>query len=157
LWTENRWQRLMTLQRAAYLRDKALIHIQKASIPSWVWPFYCDEKTVKFSNDIMQGLNGTNSGVCALNLAYLMRPKMLYLFGFDMKRGPADKAYWHRPYEWAPDRGSTKDKKYEDWSRQFSIIAQQFKGIGTRVINVSGNTAVKAFEIKTPAQLGLSK
>jgi hypothetical protein len=47
-------------------------------------------------------LNGMNSGICAINLAFRQKPERVILWGFDMCRSPDGRAYYHEPYPWAP-------------------------------------------------------
>lgn len=141
LWTEGRWGNLTRIGKPAYIRDAALKNIKEK--PDWLRPFLCDYKSIRFA-DHPDWLNGTNSGGCALNLAYRYHPKRLYLVGFDMNRSPAGEAYWWKPYPWAPG-GATKPGKYNEWSRQFWIAAAAFKKEGIEVLNVSPTSAIDAF------------
>jgi hypothetical protein len=97
--------------------------------------------------DTSNKLNGSNSGTCALNLAYQLKPKQIFLFGYDMMRDPnTAQPYWHPPYPWAP-QGATKDNKLKNWSPEFEAIAPQFheRGINVYVVNDWGTTRITAF------------
>lgn len=98
------------------------------------------------------GLNGTNSGMVAINLAWKMKPKVLYLFGFDMCRSPSGESYWHEPYSWAPS-GATKPGKYNDWTKEFGSIASAFRECGTNVINASLVSKLKVFHQQDPREI----
>ncbi len=142
LWTESRWQQLSELARPAYVRMSALKRIAEPW-PDWLRPFTCNHKTVNFAQEDGY-LNGTNSGGCAFNRAYQLRPKKLYLFGFDMCRSPANEPYWYPKYTWAP-RGATKNMKYVEWSGQFESMAKECRKAGIEVINASMVSRIKAF------------
>lgn len=156
LWSESRWPRLDAMKRQTWLRRNAVQNIDWCGEERrWLHIFDNDHKSVTFSED-RQNLNGTNSGVCALNLAYILRPKELYLFGFDMCRHPNGRAYWHDPYPWAPIVGATKPGKYAEWAAEFNQIALAFSTINTRVFNVSPSSKIMCFPKLTPKQLGIS-
>lgn len=92
-------------------------------------------------------LNGTSSGMCALNAAYQMRPDRVFLFGFDMKRlDPNGGAYWHPPYSWAKQEGGTSDGKYGAWAKEFETVAIQFLHSGISVCNVSPKSAINTWK-----------
>jgi hypothetical protein len=142
LWVENRMPQLVERARPAYLRRAAVKHVNTSH--AWCHVFENDYETVRFSRT-PDRLNGTNSGACALNLAYIMKPKELYLFGFDMCKGPNEEPYWYAPYPWAAPQGATKPGKYKSWVEEFDEIAAQFASIGTRVVNVSSRSRIKQF------------
>lgn len=142
LWAERRWQRYfetrtgdLWIRRGA---DKALPEHPRRK------RFECDHKSHEMV-DIPGVLNGTNSGMCALNYVYQLRPSRLYLFGFDMQRGPDEQPYWHKPYEWA-QQGATKPGKYREWAPQFESIARQFRDAGIVVKQVNNRSKIEAFE-----------
>jgi hypothetical protein len=155
MWVEHRWSNLYLRPVSFYARKSSLQNVPRP-LPTWCKEFDCDHTTVMFSWTLDR-LNGTNSGTCALNYAYLMSPDTVYLFGFDMQRGPDGRAYWHAPYPWAPVNGATKDGKYQKWAREFERIKMQFEMQGTKVINVSSHSAIKCFKTITPKQLGVAK
>jgi hypothetical protein len=149
LWTEYRWQNLASLGRGALIRDAALKNIPEPR-PKWLHPFECDYKSNTFSADETR-LNGTNSGYCALNRAWQIRPRLVYLFGFDMNRSPNGNAYWYPPYPWAP-QGATKAGKYDQWMREMDEAARQFKAADIDVVNVSNTSSIEVFRKITPQQ-----
>lgn len=143
LWTEARWNFLCGRTLPAFIRSAALKGNDHR--PDWLHVFECDYRRAIFSDD-PRILNGTNSGFCALNKAYQMRPRRLFLAGFDMCRSPTGAAYWHPPYSWSIPAGATKDGKYAEWARQFSDAAAAFARVGTEVFNVSPGSAIDAFQ-----------
>jgi hypothetical protein len=148
VWTEN---------RAEWLKEQKLpTHLRRGTIPldllekTWVRPYWNDNKSVSFGPTEAH-LNGTNSGYCALNLAYTMRPEELYLFGFDMQRGPRNEAHWYADYPWNPKASSSG--KLNEWAKQFGEIAEAFNRLGTKVINVSNRTLLKHFLVMRPEDM----
>lgn len=142
LWTEHRWHRYFTTRNGdLWIRrgaDKALPQHPRRR------QFECDHESYSMTDE-PGVLNGTNSGMCALNYAFQVKPERVYLFGFDMQRGPHGEPYWHKPYEWRPD-GATKHGKYRDWVPQFECIAHQFKKAGIVVKQVNNRSKIRAFE-----------
>lgn len=142
LWAEHRWDRYFTerlgelwIRRGA---DKALPEHPRRR------QFECDHTSFEMSDE-PNVLNGTNSGMCAMNYAYQLRPDRMYLFGYDMQRGPNGEPYWHKPYEWA-QQGTTKPGKYREWVPQFESIACQFRERGISVKQVNNRSKIAAFE-----------
>lgn len=153
LWTEHRWSRLWDMACSTWLRRSAVQNLPASYLnaATWLHIFECDNESSEFSDDTRR-LNGTNSGACALNLAYLMKPRRLYLLGFDMNRSPEGRPYWYPPYTWAKPNGGTSNKRYREWSTQFAKAAAAFNSIGTEVFNVSPSSAIEVFKKITPQQ-----
>lgn len=161
LWTENRFDqlerivtaagRLKTPVREVWIRRNALQNLPSTAGLPWLYPFECDHTTSNFTAAPDQ-LNGTNSGACALNLAYQLQPRRVYLLGFDMNRDKHGRAYWYPPYPWSSSTGSTTAGKYGTWAGQFAAAADAFKRIGTEVFNVSPSSAIDNFPKITPAE-----
>lgn len=149
LWTESRWPQLLHRGRDTYLRDAATRNVRDR--PSWLHLFGCDYQGTTFSEDVSK-LNGTNSGFCGLNLAYILRPRRLLMFGFDMNRSRDGRAYWHPPYPWSTPAGATKPGKYAEWAGQFDKAAAMFRAADVFVQNVSATSAIEAFAKITPRQ-----
>lgn len=150
LWTEHRWDWLVHRCGPTWLRRSAVQNVKDRWDELNV--FDCDHLASVFSC-VPGHLNGTNSGACALNLAYRLKPRRVFLIGFDMKRDvPRARAYWHAPHEWADPRGSTTNGKYSEWSRQFGWAAQAFRSAGIDVFNVSPSSAIADFPKITPKQ-----
>lgn len=149
LWLESRWDTLCKLKRPTWARPAALLNIKER--PIWLTVFKCDYNTSEFS-ETEDTLNGTNSGGCALNLAYQMKPKKVILFGFDMCRSPNNDVYWHAPHPWRPE-GGTSETKYSVWAREFDIPAKMFKAAGIDVWNASPVSRIKAFPKINPMKV----
>lgn len=141
LWTEHRWDALCEIRRPTFVRRGCARHTTDR--PNWLAEFECDHTSNRFS-DRIGTLNGTNSGMCALNLAYQMRPRDVYLLGFDMGRGPNGETYWFPSYPWARPEGGTSDRRYAEWAKQFGPAALAFAGIGANVF-VVGPSAIDVF------------
>jgi hypothetical protein len=151
LWSENRAQWLLENagDRPLYFRASAFpaALLERPNTHR----YNCDHTSVYFGPTPMH-LNGTNSGYVALNLAYTMRPRELYLFGFDMQRGPNNEAHWYPDYPWNPKASSSG--KLNEWSRQFDTVAQQFRRQGVKVFNVSDRSLLQQFPLLRSSQLG---
>lgn len=158
LWAEHRLEIIARKigehrdARALWLRENAAQNLER-QVAEWNWirVFRCDNESTTFTVDPEQ-LNGTNSGMCALNLAWQMNPRRLYLLGFDMCRDSKGDAYWYPAYPWAKPVGSTTDGKYGRWSDQFHNAARAFALIGCQVANVSPHSKIDVFRKITPAQ-----
>lgn len=149
LWTEYRWSWLKRRAVLTNLRRSAVQNLSTMGQEEWLNVFDCNHESVEFSNDWAR-LNGTNSGTCALNRAWQLRPKELYLFGFDMCLGPNGQRHWHPDYPYAY---TTSAGKFRSWVKEFKIIAAQFKLIGTKVWNVSERSEISAFPRMQPNHL----
>lgn len=150
LWTEHRWAMLAARARPAWLRQSAVQRI--ADRPPWLRVFACDVSSDEFAET--EGmLNGGNSGFCAFNLAYQKRPRRIFLFGFDMKRGPNGEPYWYKGYSWAKPGGATSGGKFEAWRRQFEIAAKKCAAVNIAVVNVSQRSAIDFFPKVHPREL----
>lgn len=166
LWTEARWKWLVKREAPTWIRASALQNIPTAELEKavhvnrWLIRFCCDhQSTLLVDRDEYSEptLNGTNTGMCALNLAYQLRPKTIYLIGFDMNRSPQGRAYWHANYPWASYNGATSNGKYMDWAQQFDVAAEQCKRANIEVLNVSKTSSITAFRRITPAEYACGK
>lgn len=139
LWMQNRYDDVVNKSVAVYFR---LCAFRKSGKPEFRSLNLFDGNTDEgIMSMCVSPLNlwGDNSGACALNLAYQMRPDMVFLYGFDMGGD-----YWYDRYEWK-DR-NTSSGKFKEWSSKFKIKADQFKNIGCDVYNVNLNSNLDAFE-----------
>jgi hypothetical protein len=143
LWTENRWDWLCRHKLKSFIRTAALKTLPAKDLP-WLHPFECDYTSFEFSSRPFV-LNGTNSGECALNLAYQMLPKSILLFGFDHCDGPNGEKHWFPAYPWAG--GGTKPVKFQDWAKHYRSISRQFKAAGIEVLNMSSRSLIKDFRV----------
>lgn len=151
LWMEARYEELMVKNIPVYFRKCA-----------WKIGHMWSNLTL-FDGDVhAQGmspkrgtLHGKNSGACALNLAYHIGPKRVFLFGFDMK---TDEEGGHYHFDESPLR-KIKEKitgkpfpekkggsKYKYWIPQFSIVREQMDGANIKVYNVNPDSAINDFE-----------
>jgi hypothetical protein len=156
LWTENRIDQLARVVEAepspqqVWIRRNALQNLPSTAGLLWLYPFECDHKSTYFATT-PEVLNGTNSGACALNLAWKLNPARLFLLGFDMNRDERGRAYWYPPYPWSSTEGSTTRGKYDVWAKQFATAAMLFKRIGCKVFNVSPTSSINTFPKISPA------
>lgn len=140
LWAEHRVESLKGRDKAIWLRSSTMANIAKA--PPIV-TFNCDHRSTVLAERPAEGhwLNGTHSGFCALNLAYQMRPRDLYLVGFDMALGPRGERHWFPDYPWKNGGGSSA-LKLREWAFQFKTAYGQLRraGIFARMagVNTSG-------------------
>lgn len=155
LWAENRIDFLREHNAArdcpkeVWLRRSAVQNLPEVAALPWVKVFDNDNTDTKFSPDESR-LNGTNSGACALNLAWRMWPRRVFLLGFDMNRDEAGRAYWYPPYPWTTSGGSTSARKYATWADQFQNAAACFAATGCQVFNVSPRSAINVWPKITP-------
>ena len=142
MWAEHRWPRVYDMAVETWLSLNALKNIPRP-LPQWVKPFEYDRTTPALSEDRGR-LNGDNSGYCALNLAYLMRPREVRLFGFDMKPGPKGEPYWYLPYPWTKRPGATNKGKFPHWAKAFDVAADAFNDAGIDVV-IYGDSRITSF------------
>ncbi len=155
LWAEHRydWLTHHHAPKPFYVRRSARKNLP-LELPPWVNVFENDNNSVIFSDE--EGvLHGTNSGFCALNLAYQMCPDQLFLFGFDMNRSPLGRPYWFPDYPWAKAGGATTGGKYQAWAKQFKDAADAFKLAKIEVLNVSLTSAIDVFPKVDPSEVML--
>lgn len=142
LWTENRWPLLSASPRPTYIRRSAMQNIVER--PPWLTVFACNHETEEPS-DRQSVLNGTSSGMCALNLALQLRPKRVVMFGFDMCVAEDGSPYWYPAPPWQNGKRSTSDGKYRSWSTQFSPLLLAFFAARIEVVNASRASAIPNF------------
>lgn len=165
LWTENRWEALKEAALPSFIRQQALKNIKEWHQYAWL-RFFVNENSrgVKLAHEYPISfdlpmsdqpfcLNGTNSGACAINLAYLKKPTELYLFGFDFNVGPDGRAHWYPPYPWADDRKGANPS----WLGTMDTYKRQFEEIGTKVYNVSTTSMCNAFQKVSPVDVGCAR
>jgi hypothetical protein len=150
LWTEWRWFELSKKTRLTWLRASA-VQNQQRPFPGWVHIFTNDHRTGVFS-DQKGTFNGSNSGMCAFNLAWQLRPKRIILFGFDHCRSPAGEAYWFPSYPWTRGEGATKPSKYREWAAMYGEAKIQCDKREIEVINASPASAINDFPKMSPEE-----
>lgn len=156
LWAENRILKLCAMARPTWLRASTMKNLGDTLACfhdiSWLHAFDNDHQSAVMSDDPAR-LNGTNSGLCALNLAYQQHPKRIILWGFDMGRSPAGAAYWYPPYPWAKPGGGTGAGRYAEWAAQFAPAAKACASAGIEVVNASPVSAIPVFAKADPRSL----
>src|SRR4029077_3462946 len=131
LWTENRWHLIEhSTSKRFWLRRCTMKNVSAENL-AHVTLFDNDHKASVLS-DRSGTLNGTNSGLCALNLAFQMRPQRLILVGFDMALGPRGERHWFPDYPWKSGGGS-KAGKLAEWAQQMHTAAAQLDQAGIEV------------------------
>lgn len=120
------------------------------------------EKMVKFlkkDNKHFEGLSlnssriswNKNSGGAAINLAYHLGVKTVYLLGFDMKTIDPKYTHWHgMHYHKNKEKRNKKVLKpiggaYSKHLRGFPAIAADAKKVGLNIINLSKDSAISHF------------
>lgn len=143
LWMEHNYEACRSLPVQTYFRRCAW------RLKGKDWPrlslFDCKTDTA-YMSEFPGNLDGDNSGACALNLAYQMRPKRIFLFGFDMQNKPASKYYWYEPYKWVDINKGRSDKKLNQWIGAFTYKKKQLDNRKISVFNVNTKSAIDAFE-----------
>jgi hypothetical protein len=139
LWAEHRAQQYFTTRTGElWVRRGA---DKRLPLNPRLRQFDCDHK----SNEMVltpRVLNGTSSGMVALNYAYQLLPTHVYVFGLDMQRGPKGEPYHHAPYEWADSKGATKPGKYKAWGPQFRKVWSAFRQLGVQLVQVNNRSTV---------------
>lgn len=133
-------------------RDGTPLYIRRRSLSKFgdfnpvLWPrvrvYDCDHTTSLFGQSVDQ-LNGTNSGYVALNLAFVLRPRIVYLFGFDHKG-----AHFHPESEWVQRGEGSRNSggKFRRWAGDCVEARRQFDDKGIKVINTNRDSAIRAFK-----------
>lgn len=108
--------------------------------------FDCDNHSDVMSPD-RHTLNGRHSGQCALNLAFTMRPRVVFLYGFDLR----EPTHFFGQYEWHRREGNTNsEEKFRGWADGFHNSAQFFHAAGIQVFNTNKKSRIKAFPYGRP-------
>lgn len=129
---------------------------KNVSPPSNFIPFDNNHESIEMTGN-SNCLNGTNSGLCAVSLAFSLVPRRVLLWGFDMCRNPiTGAAYYHDPYPWAKPGGATSNGRYAVWAMEFDRVAAQFKKRGIEVLNASPVSKITAFPKIKPEQAYLT-
>jgi hypothetical protein len=126
LWAENRFRQFFTTRAGdLWVREGAAKNLPQHPR---LRKYKCDHESALLSPDEGR-LNGMNSGMVALNLAYQLRPHQVFVFGLDSQKGPNGEPYWHPPYDWpqAKATGNTTTGKYKAWAPNYGIVAEQFE------------------------------
>lgn len=148
-WFENRAKDFChPLAPALHVRAKT---VAKREVPEGCRYrlFDCDRLTTTFGPTASQ-LNGENSGYCALNLAYVLRPTRVYLYGFDMTYDASGSDHFFGDYEWKGEGCSNSGTKFAKWAKEMEDAARQFEAAGIEVFNTNRKSAIKAFKFGKP-------
>ncbi len=113
------------------------LHKSKEEWPE-LWKF--KYKTIDDFSELPHELNGKNSGYCALNLAYHMKPKKVFLFGFDFTGKP----YWYPAYPWVK-YPTVRSRMDSDWLKGFDIAKKYMDKVEIEVIIV-GESVLSQFK-----------
>lgn len=89
--------------------------------------------------------NNGNSGMQAINLAFLFGARRILLLGFDMKLGPNGERH-HHPDHPAP---LIQNQTFEEWLHKGKKFADDLKAAGCEVINCTPGSAWKDFPMST--------
>jgi hypothetical protein len=138
LWAENRYKQYFTTRAGdLWVRKGADKHLPQHPRRR---QFEC-ARVPQMSMEPGQ-LNGTNSGMVALNYAYQQKPEQVFIFGLDMQRGPNNEPYWHPPYDWpqAKPTGNTTSGKYKEWQPEFGVVTEQFDDEGIVLYSVNNRS-----------------
>jgi hypothetical protein len=152
-WAENRKDFILSCGRPVYLRDSATRLSELRDAPN-VTLYKNNNHSVSFGPTPIY-MNGTSSATVALNLAYIMWPEKLYLFGFDLCRGPNNEAHWHPDYPW--NVTGTKAGKLAEWSKEFASIYEEMKRKKVQVLNVSSRSRITVWKRYAPRDLGMER
>lgn len=132
VWMEARVEQVLAIDKPFLVRHAAVKYIgDKISNSGNIRLFDCDESPDL--SDHPEKLNGTSSGMCALNLAEQLYPDTVYLLGFDMK---GDRWYEYDFKNWEP-----KGNKFKGWIKDFGHISKKYKNI----VNVNHDSDLKCF------------
>lgn len=95
----------------------------------------------------MLNTNG-NSGMGAINLAYLFGARRILLVGFDMKLGPNGERHCH------PDHPKplVQNQTFDEWIHKGAKLARDLKTQGCTVLNCTPNSALTCFPMSTIEQ-----
>lgn len=138
-WMLHRWKRLAKANANAWLR----VNSYQKHVGDHSWPGLLLGACDVGGEGVGEGfhlLYGNNSGLVALNFAYFLGCKQIFLYGFDM--GFEDKKHWYDEYEWA----AKGNHMYPAFSRQFDTVAKFLEGQGVEVFNVSPSSKLECFK-----------
>lgn len=94
---------------------------------------------IKFSTDKNLIATNCNSGFQAINLAYHLGFRNLYLLGFDYKKTGE---HWHGRHPGAMDKFPNMNR----WVTKISKAKPEMDAAGLKIINCSPDSAIECFE-----------
>jgi len=86
-----------------------------------------------------------NSGAAAINLAYHLGAKRIFLLGFDMKLNNKENEHWHDVYGRNTNKRPPHKLPFARHLLGFPVIARDAKQLGIEIINVNPNSAIEDF------------
>lgn len=114
----------------------------------------CNEKGLSRRRDSVN-TQGT-SGYGVMSLAFWKRAKLIYLLGYDMKKGFHQQ--WHDSEKiLGLPRRRDNQHYYNQWGGRFSRMVRVLKEAGVRVVNLNPDSAVTCFEFSSYEEFGLRK
>lgn len=135
VWLEKRWAEIQHFNVPVYARLSAIRNMYDEIRKPWVFPFDC-QITDKFGSHGCM-LNGPNSGYCALNLAFIIKPRRVHLVGMDMGRGPNGENHWYPPSPWWTNGDkNTSNGRYREWQVALKSGIEQCRDAGIEVIRL---------------------
>jgi len=145
-WMFNRYKAMREAEAKLFASHK---HFAKWCSAGWVWPgvdlFKVDPDGKGLSNSF-DLVHANNSGFMALNLAYLLKPENIFLYGFDLNydASAGEKTeHWYGSYPW---RGiEKKPGLYQMWIPNHKIAATQLTQAGIKVFNVSETSKLDCY------------
>lgn len=145
LWFENRWKQLAASRvQKVWVREKCDCNVEGDG--SFAWSRFKHFNRPYPSTEYLT-LHGGNSGTCAMNLAFQQMDSgdNLFLFGFDMQKGPNGEPYWYPPYSWAKPDGATKVGHFNLWVKDMFGFAQHAHVKKLNVYNVTTRSMIPHF------------
>lgn len=149
-YSRNRWREHRG--RQWFVRRSAWQHAMNAGATPWdgLHVYDCDREQTEFARGLhdvgVWTLNGSNSGYNALNLAYSLRPRRVYLYGFDM----GEPEHFFGEYPWSHEAAGNNTAKFKDWRKEMVHASGQFRRAGIQVYNTNRLSNIKAFPHGTP-------
>ena len=86
-----------------------------------------------------------NSGMQAVNLAFLFGSRRVLLAGFDMKLGPEGEKHWHADHPHPMVQG----QQFGEWIHKANFVAADAKRLGLEIINCTPGSALTMFPMST--------
>lgn len=138
-WLKRRYQALAACEGEIYqgLWSDRLEDYRE--IPGATWLRL--DRSAGLSNDPKVIRAGLNSGYASLGLAYLKRPRRIFLVGFDMAYAGAQ-THWFGTY----DHAQASNARYlQRWANLFQSTVPQLAAAGIETINLSARCLITAF------------
>lgn len=141
LWFENRFDQIDTLTEV-WVREKCDCNVKQPKRWRTFMHFAHPYPSMKEGQ-----LHGGNSGTCAINLAMqsMLEGDTLFLFGFDMCKGPQGQPYWYPAYPWSKPEGATKQGHFNKWVKEMNGFSSYAQTHGFVVYNVSPDSQLTQF------------